>query len=109
LLRPDLFSHARAAAHSCPIHRTGTGKGRSARPLARLLLFTLCIRQWVRLKFPGATGRGTPRPVPRNDAVRHRSASTPTCGTQTDPLPCIRASSRNEPCGRTRDACCGEA
>ena len=28
--------------------------------------------------------------MPRSDAVRHRSASTPTCGTQTDPLPQIR-------------------
>jgi len=40
----------------------------------------------VRLEFSiitGATGRGTPRPVFSVTRGRHRSASTPTCGTQT--------------------------
>jgi len=41
------------------------------------------IWEWESLTFLGATGRGTPRPVTRRHAVRHRSASTPTCGTQT--------------------------
>ncbi len=31
----------------------------------------------------GATGRGTPRPVCFEHGERHRSASTPTCGTQS--------------------------
>jgi UDP-glucose:(heptosyl)LPS alpha-1,3-glucosyltransferase len=36
----------------------------------------------------GDTGRGAPKPVPVSGKT-HRSASTPTCGTQTDPLPMI--------------------